>query len=122
MNESRNNEEKGEDRKAKWGAILEGWEASDLSQTEYCRNHGISLNSFFYWRKRLKSPQDSGGKVRFVKLSACRGMVIGASGTGKDKILNQYSIRFWVKDFCVEIGENFARETLSQLVETLRRI
>jgi len=118
MNESRNSEEKDQSRKAKWGAILEGWESSDLSQAEYCRSQGVSLSSFFYWRKKLKCPR-SGESVRFVKL-ATYGGVLG--GPGEDKVLNQYPIRFWVKDFCVEVGENFPRETLSELVETLRRI
>jgi hypothetical protein len=30
-------------------------------------------------------------------------------------------LRFWLKDFCIEVGEDFSPGALSRLIETLRR-
>ena len=38
---------------ASWAVLLEDWEQSDLSIKDYCSSQGISVASFYQWRKRL---------------------------------------------------------------------
>lgn len=40
---------------ASWKTHLDGWHNSGLSQAAYCRQHGLSLSSFGYWRRTLAS-------------------------------------------------------------------
>jgi hypothetical protein len=40
-------------KRARWQAHVEAWGSSGLSQSAYCRRHGLSLASFGYWRRRL---------------------------------------------------------------------
>lgn len=38
-----------------WKPHLAGWRDSGLSQAAYCREHGLSLKCFAYWRRTLGS-------------------------------------------------------------------
>lgn len=38
-----------------WQKHIQTWQRSALSQTAYCQQHELSLATFGYWRKRLKS-------------------------------------------------------------------
>lgn len=41
-----------------WQRHMEAWGRSGLTQARYCREHELSLASFGYWRRRLRtSPQ-----------------------------------------------------------------
>lgn len=40
-------------KRVQWQTHVEAWRASGLSQSAYCREHGLSLASFGYWRRRL---------------------------------------------------------------------
>ena len=36
-----------------WVGHVAAWQSSGLSQTAWCREHGVSLASFGYWRGKL---------------------------------------------------------------------
>ena len=40
-----------------WKPHLTGWRDSGLSQAAYCRQHGLSLKCFTYWRRTLGPTQ-----------------------------------------------------------------
>lgn len=42
-----------------WTRHVDGWRSSGLSQAAYCSEHGLSLASFGYWRRRLARPAES---------------------------------------------------------------
>lgn len=42
-----------EERHAYWQSHLSAWQQSDLSQSAYCRDAGLALHQFMYYRKRL---------------------------------------------------------------------
>lgn len=42
-----------------WQGIVEGWQASGLSQAEYCRREGVNERHFYAWRKRVENRQGS---------------------------------------------------------------
>jgi hypothetical protein len=37
-----------------WQERIKGWEASELTQVEYCKREGLSVVKFRYWRGRLQ--------------------------------------------------------------------
>ena len=51
MNEARLAERRKKQRF--WDEHLCGWKESGLSQSAYCREHGLKLHRFLYWKKRL---------------------------------------------------------------------
>ena len=41
-------------RKQQWVQIIQGCQSSGLSNKEYCREHGISEKSYYYWLRKLR--------------------------------------------------------------------
>ena len=53
-----------------WKGHVDGWRNSGLTQAAYCRQQGLSLPSFGYWRRTL-------GKAIASPVSALVPIVIG---------------------------------------------
>lgn len=65
MTEDPTVESKPEQKRRRWKAHIESWQNSGLSQSAYCREHGLKLHQFIYWRKRV---QHKDGDIAFVPL------------------------------------------------------
>jgi hypothetical protein len=53
----------------RWRQLIARQAASGLSITAFCREEGVSLGSFFGWRKRLRNrPQPDGVDDRFIAI------------------------------------------------------
>ncbi len=37
-----------------WQSIIEDWQQSDLTQSQYCRQHRIKVTQFYSWKNQLK--------------------------------------------------------------------
>ena len=53
-------------KREQWSAHLAQWCDSGLSQTAYCREHGLSLSCFGYWRRRLRAAAGAGRVLPIV--------------------------------------------------------
>ena len=42
-------------RKQQWVEIIQDCQSSGLSKKEYCREHGISEKSYYYWLRKLRN-------------------------------------------------------------------
>lgn len=49
-------ERRGRKSREEWVELMVAYEAGDLSQREFCRQHEVAYSSFGYWRRRLRSP------------------------------------------------------------------
>jgi hypothetical protein len=47
------------EKKKFWEEQIRLWKESGLSQSEYCKRHGIRTNQWFYWRKRCQDTEAS---------------------------------------------------------------
>ena len=47
-------------RKQQWAQIIQECQSSGLSNKEYCRQHGISEKSYYYWLRKLRSAAAEG--------------------------------------------------------------
>ena len=101
-----------------WADHIKSWKRSRLSKAEYCRRKHISYHAFNYWKKRIEK-QGSLSPITLVKLEEPKEVT---SSFPKHREISPSPIRFWVKDFCIEVENNFSPTVLSQLVQTLRRI
>lgn len=115
MHELLSNEQSNED---KWRGIIDSWKSSNLSQAEYCRQKNISYYKYIYWKKKLASNGSPSG-LTLLKLESAG---FGQNFTPQASPLPNSPIRFWLKDFCIEIGDDFSSSLLSRLVETLRSV
>ena len=42
-------------RAQQWAMVVQECAASGLSNREFCRQHGISEKSFYYWKRKLRT-------------------------------------------------------------------
>jgi transposase len=103
---------------SEWENHLKSWRRSRLSKAEYCRRKNISYHAFNYWKRKFEK-QRSPSPITLVKLEEPKEVT---SSFQKRTETSQSPIRFWVKDFCIEVENNFSPAVLTQLVQTLRRI
>jgi hypothetical protein len=54
-----------EQKRRHWKTHIDSWRKSDLSQVAYCREHGLKLHQFTYWKKRVEQKD---GDIAFVPL------------------------------------------------------
>jgi hypothetical protein len=99
----------GSRRRTDWGGLVAAWKASGQSQTEFCRERGLSRFRFGQWKVKLEG-RDRRGGARLVKV---KGMKVGAArGAG--------GIRLCVSGrYTVEVAAGFDTGTLERLLEVL---
>lgn len=98
-----------------WREHVEGWSASGLSQAEYCRRHGISLSSFYYWKRRFDRRPPSVGERRIVPISFS-GSSLSLPSAANPLIVHVGS------GFRIEIGGDFCPGILEKLIVALERL
>jgi hypothetical protein len=60
-----------EQRTAQWRTLVDEQAASGLSAAAFCREHGISLQRFYGWRRRFREQQSVEKSASFVELAPC---------------------------------------------------
>lgn len=104
--------------KVEWEDHLKAWKRCGLSKAAYCRKKHISYHAFNYWKKKHEKAKPP-SPITLVKLDETKNVT---SSFQQKSITSKSSIRFWVKDFCIEVDNHFSPAVLSHLVQTLRRI
>lgn len=96
------------ERRSFWQGHLVQWQASGLSQVAYCRQQGLKVAQFGYWKKRLLAgqPPDTASAAGFIPLQ------MASAGATLTIVLNN-SLR-------VEVHPGFDPVTLRAVVQALR--
>lgn len=90
-----------------WEKRLREWRASELSQAEYCRQKGLRIKSFAYWKRKEKPEQK---EVGFVGLSI----------PTIERVQDESPVRVILKSgYVIEIKDGFAPSTLRDVVRVL---
>lgn len=100
-----------EEKRRKWKKHMEAWEESGITQTEYCRIHGLNVGQFTYWKSQLKRKVDTNTLVPiqinpdlFHSEPACRPPLRLNIGNGLQ----------------IEIEDDFDPSLLTALIRTVR--
>jgi hypothetical protein len=104
-----------EQKRRDWNAHITNWQASQLSQTEYCRRHELKFHQFVYWRRKyIPKATDPISLVQVPAAAVAR--VAGYS-------VRSSALRVALApDLCIEVSPGFDPPTLQQVVTTLRGI
>ena len=92
-----------------WRTHSEAWQESGQTQGEYCKQHGLNLKTFAYWRRRQKKDSTS---VRLVQLSA-EALHHAERSALRVVVDNRYAI---------EVSDGFNPATLGSVLEVLKRL
>ena len=89
------------------------WNATELSQVEYCRRNRISIKSFQYWRRKSER---NFAPPALVELSAPKSLPVSLLSGHAELclVVNQ--------QYRIEIGKGFDPEDLERVVRVLGRI
>lgn len=63
-------------RTENWTTLIQECSASGLSNREFCRQHGISEKSFYYWLRKLRNEAAEASDSHLVKLDPDRKSVV----------------------------------------------
>lgn len=44
-----------------WRELIQSWQASDLTQKQFCAQHSIAYSAFHYWFKKFREEKTSPG-------------------------------------------------------------
>ncbi len=102
-------------KQQKWEQHVRDWEDSGLSQKDYCESHALPLQSFGYWKRKLKKVPSV--QPRFYPLS-----IPVASISDSAKSCSGLHLHLNNDRFCVEINTGFSAELLKELVLTLEQL
>ena len=92
-----------------WRAHSEAWQESDQTQGEYCKQHGLNLKTFAYWRRRFKTDRPG---VKLVQLPA--GALQQQAGSALRVIVDGR--------YTIEVLDGFRPATLGSVLEVLKRL
>ncbi len=96
-------------RRAQWQQHIAAWQRSGQTRAAYCEQNGLKLQTFAYWRKRLKVEVRP---VTLVQLPTC-------------EPLNQHpaALRIVVDGcFTIEVADGFTSSTLARTIEVVRSL
>ena len=96
-----------------WQEHLAKWNATELSQVEYCRRNKIGLKSFQYWKRKTKLNSDVPALVELA-LPKSLPVPLLASHPQFCLVVGQH--------YRLEIGKGFDSEDLERVVRVLERI
>jgi hypothetical protein len=98
-----------------WKAHISSWQASRVSQTEYCRRHELRFHQFVYWRRKFTPKPSAPLSLVQVPVAA----VARASGYAPQPAALRVAL---APDVCIEVCPGFDPPTLQQVVTALRGI
>jgi len=94
-----------------WKQHITDWQASELSQAEYCRKYQLKVHRFVYWKKKFHP----GPSSPFIELKLPPVPYLQPSSPTS-------LLRVAVNRFQVAIDRDFDPVTLQQLVYTLEQL
>jgi hypothetical protein len=96
-----------------WRKHVDGWRASKLTQTEYCRRHKLSAGAFYHWKRRFLSHGED---------TLCRTPDIVAIPVQQITVKEaRQPIVLHASGYQIELAGDFSQATLVKLLETLGR-
>ena len=104
-----------DEREQFWRSHMELWAPSGLSQAEYCRQNGLNIARFRYWKRRFSMTKLP---VKFIQ--------VPTGPIHSTRLLQNTeapSLRITMgSEFSIEVSDNFSPETLEKVLLTLKRI
>ena len=100
-----------EHKRTYWKQHIDSWQQTDLTQTEYCRQHNLKYHQLVYWKKRFLKTETN---VSFVplKLEDLLEMPTRQNQASLILVINN--------QFKIEIRAGFDSQLLRQLIFALR--
>ena len=94
-----------------WQSQIVRWQQSGLSQAAYCREHGLKLHQFIYWKNRFNRT-DAG--IKFVPLRFSQNLPVPVAESSFNL--------FTPNGYRIEVGSRFNAGALKQLINVIQSL
>jgi len=101
-------------KRRKWKKHLELWEESGITQTEYCRIHGLSACQFTYWKSQFKKKAAATNSLVPIQINPNL-FQSKADGTSPLRLNIENGLQ-------IEIENDFDPSLLTALIRTVRSL
>ncbi len=108
MSES-NEEEKYGEKYQFWQTHINAWKQSGISQSDFCRQHGLNIKIFGYWKRKLCSRPEG---VSFVPVAIKPSHISIVKSGALLRLVT-------CNGLSIEIGDGFNPATLRLLLDTI---
>ena len=105
------------ERGAYWQKRVQEWEASELTQAAFCKEHNLSFDSFKKWRQRLSARATSSKRLRLVPIAAAVDQKAVNASVEQPKALTVH-----VGALRLDVPQGFDADHLTELVRTLQGV
>ncbi|MBU1248347.1 MAG: IS66 family insertion sequence element accessory protein TnpB, partial [Proteobacteria bacterium] len=111
-----------------WADHITVWTQGGLSQSEYCRRHGLAVSTFRYWRSKFgeqssqrgpASSADTANPAAIVPVPMHTGVIRWPAGGAQDQAPLQIAVG---NRYRIEVHGDFAPALLGKVVRTLERL
>lgn len=102
-------------RLQQWTAIIQDRKASGLKVDDYCSEHHISRNAYYYWLRKVKTAAIESSGNLFAEVNPCF-----------QETMPKYSkpgsspISITLRDAVVQVNETTSHQLLQMVIEVLR--
>lgn len=99
-------------RLQEWKEKLNQQKLSDLTITSWCRQHDISIQTFYYW-KRKAAPKTTLIRSDFTEISVQQKL---------DPKSKEIGVSLEYHNFCIHLEKEFDRSALKQCLRILKEL
>jgi hypothetical protein len=96
-----------------WKNHITVWRSSGLSQRLYCKQHGLAVQTFGYWHRKIKKLEEE--KPRFFPLAVSA----VTPPAPREPFGSDLEVSLCDSRFCVKVGRDFDPKTLRRLIASL---
>ena len=98
------------DNKENWQNIIKAWQKSGEKQIEWCKQKGINISTFKYWKYRLK--KETANDIQFQELEAIK--------PRKTTNPSPKSILIEIADAKIEVYDDINPHLLRTIIQVLK--
>lgn len=100
-------------RLTQWAKIIEDRIASGMKVDEYCDQHQLSRNAYFYWLRKVKEQEIRSSGVQFAEL---------VHPTSSDFMQTPCSLSIQVNQMTVNVNGPFQKDLLKDILEVVSHV
>lgn len=104
------------ERASYWSSLVKAWGESGLSQAAFCRERGVQVGTFAWWKRQLRRAQGDGAKPR--KQSARSAKRFVEVRLARTCSMPAYEVVL-ARGRSIRVSSGFDPQTLSRLIATV---
>ena len=103
-----------------WSGVFDDKIQSGLKTEEYCKQHSITRDQYYYWLRKVREAALEGSGIHFVEIKEAVPAVICDGKDPDTKAMAKLTIRICGAE--IEVNESTSRKLLEQTLQVLRNV